>query len=385
MRLAGAQVLTAFKEGYDAITVTGIRAENLTVFLRRIDSVANPGESPTPSSAVITGRVRGFKPPRPLQPDEELEARVFVAQTSPVGGPPFGGAGDRTADTWRLRQDGASFRVHARPGLRAVYAVLGVVKGSDFEPYLLGLHRGIAASSTRVAEGRDVVLDMHLDVTAPLTVDGPMSVGGVPALHQVYAWLDLGAEGFIPHPHNWNAGTRLYSAIEGPGPSLTFPHFPRLDGTSFLFLDLLRGTTAYPQSLLYHRQPGALAQGVTLGPLLPLATFTTPAQGERFEGAVAWSEDGGAMPDVRQLVLTELGPTGGPRWTVVMPGGQAQVLMPAPALEVLRATLPEGAVLRAELTTSRVPRFQYDQWTYDTLSPATWTAYASARSELINP
>jgi hypothetical protein len=119
--------------------------------------------------------------------------------------------------------------------------------------------------------------------------------------------------------------------------------------------------------------------------MLPLATFTTPAGGSRFEGTVAWSEGAGATPDVRQLLLTELGPTGGPRWTVIMPGGQTQVSMPVPALEVLRATLPEGAVLRAEVTSSRVPRFQYDQWTYDTLSPATWTAYASTRSELINP
>jgi hypothetical protein len=68
-----------------------------------------------------------------------------------------------------------------------------------------------------------------------------------------------------------------------------------------------------------------------------------------------------------------------------MPGGQAQVSMTAPALDVLRATLPAGAVLRAELTTSRVPRFQYDQWTYDTLSPLAWTAYSLARSELIDP
>jgi hypothetical protein len=384
-RLAGAQTATAFKQGYDAITVTGIRAENLTVFLRRIDSAPNPGETPQSSSAVITGRVRGFKPPRPLLPDEQLEARVFVAQSSPLGGPPFDGTGDRTADTWKLRQEGASFRVHARPGFRAVYAVLGVVRDNDFEPYLLGLHRGIAASSTRVTEGQDVVLDMHQDVTAPLTVDGPISVGGVPAQHQVYAWLDLGAEGFVPHPDNWNAGTRLYSSVEGPGPRLTFPHFSRLDGANFLFLDLLRGTAAYPQSLLYHRQPGALAQGVTLGPMLPLATFSAPAPAGRFEGTVAWSESGGSAPDLRQLVLTELGPSGGPRWTVVMPGGQTQVSLPAPALEVLRASLPAGAVLRAEVTSSRVPRFQYDQWTYDTLSPAAWTAYASARSELINP
>ena len=35
----------------------------------------------------------------------------------------------------------------------------------------------------------DVVLDMHLDVAAPLTVDGPVIVSGQPALHQVYAFL----------------------------------------------------------------------------------------------------------------------------------------------------------------------------------------------------
>ncbi len=384
-RLAGAQMVTAFKEGYDAITVTGIRAENLTVFLRRLGSEANPGNPPVPPTAVITGRVHGFKPPRPLAPDEELEARVFVAQSSPAGGPPFAGVGDRTGDTWKLRQDGASFRVRAQPGLRAVYAVLGVVKGSDFEPCLLGIHRGIAASSTRVAEGKDVVLDMHLDVTAPLSLDGPISVGGAPALHEVYAWLELGSEGLIPHPANWGTGSRLFSSVTGPGPRLTFPFFPRLEGSSFLFLDLLRGTTAYPQSLLYHRQPGALAQGVTIGPMLPLATFVTPAPGARFEGTLGWRTEGGATPEVQQLILSVLGPTGGPRWTVVMPGGTTQVSMPAPALEVLRATLPAGAVLRAELISSRVPRFQYDHWTYDALSPVAWTAYALARSEMIDP
>jgi hypothetical protein len=178
---------------------------------------------------------------------------------------------------------------------------------------------------------------------------------------------------------------RLYSSVTGPGPQLTFTFFPRLEGSSFLFLDLLRGTTAYPQSLLYHRQPGALAEGAALGPMLPLATFSTPAPGERFAGTVGWSTEGGATPEVQQLILSELGPTGGPRWTVVMPGGPAQVSMPVPALDVLRATLPAGAVLRAELTTSRVPRFDYGHWTYDALSPVAWTAYALARSELIDP
>ena len=101
--------------------------------------------------------------------------------------------------------------------------VLGVVKDTDFEPYLLGIHRGISASNARAAEGQDVVLDMHLDVTVPLTVDGPVNVEDAPALHQVYAWLDLGSEGLVPLPANWGTGSRLYSSVVGPGPRLSVP------------------------------------------------------------------------------------------------------------------------------------------------------------------
>ncbi|MCY1019062.1 IPT/TIG domain-containing protein [Pyxidicoccus sp. MSG2] len=386
-RMVGVQVATVFKEGYDAVTVAGIRAENLTVFLRKLTSDGNPGNPPELPPAAITGRVRGFKPPRPLGPNEVLEARIFVAQPSPTSGPPFAGPGDRRADTWRVREDGGAFQVHSQPGLRAVYAVLGVLKDEvDFEPYLLGVRRGIAASSTRVAQGQDVVLDMHLDVTASLTVDGPISVSGQPALHQVYVWLDLGAEGLVPHPHNWGTGTRFFSIIEGPGPRLTFPGLPRLDGASLLFLDLLRGTTTYPQSLLYHRQPGDPAQGMTLGPLLPLPTFAAPPSGQCFTGEVAWSSaPSSTEPDLQRLTLTALGEGSGIRWTAILPAGETHVTLPAPALELLRAGLSEGTRLRADLSMARVPRFEYAQWTYDTLSPATWTAYVLSRSEVFDP
>ncbi|WP_241759652.1 IPT/TIG domain-containing protein [Pyxidicoccus parkwayensis] len=385
--MVGAQVATAFKDGYDAVTVAGIRAENLTVYLRKLTSDSNPGNPPDLPPATIVGRVRGFKPPRPLAPNEVLEARVFVAQPSPTSGPPFVGPGDRRADTWRVRAEGGTFQVHTQPGLRAVYAVLGVLKDEvNFEPYLLGVRRGIAASSTRVAEGQDVVLDMHLDVAAPLTVDGPITVSGQPAQHQVYAWLDLGAEGLVPHPHNWGTGTRFFSTIEGPGPRLTFPGLPRVDGTSLLFLDLLRGTTTYPQSLLYHRQPGDPTQGMTLGPLLPLPIFTEPPSGQRFVGDVAWSTNISApVPDVQRLTLTAVGEGTGIRWTAILPGGATHVTLPQPALEVLRAGLPANTRLRADLSTARVPRFDYAQWTYDTLSPATWTAYVLGRSEVFDP
>ncbi|NTX02829.1 IPT/TIG domain-containing protein [Myxococcus sp. CA040A] len=386
-RMVGAQSVTVFKAGHDVVTVAGIRSENLTVYLRRLDSEGNPGNPPVPASARITGRVRGFKPPRPLQPGEVLEARVFVAQLSPASGPPFAGPGDRRAETWRIREEGGAYVVQAQPGLRAVYAVLGVLKDEvDFVPYLLGVRRGIAASGTRVSEGQDVVFDVHLDVAAPLSLAGPVIIAGEEALHQVYAWLDLGAEGLVPHPHNWGTGSRFFSSVEGPGPLLTFPQLPRVDGASLLFLDLLRGTTAYPQSVLYHRQPGALEAGVTLPPILPLPVFTEPARDARFTGAVAWTpSSSGATPDVQVLTLMAPGTTGGIRWTAVLPGGETRVTLPETALQALRAELPEGARLRADLSLARVPRFEYSQWTYDTLSTATWTAYVLGRSEVFDP
>ncbi|MCP3059142.1 IPT/TIG domain-containing protein [Myxococcus sp. K38C18041901] len=385
--IAGAQVVTVFKPGHDMVTVAGIRSENLTVYLRRLDSEGNPGNPPVPATARISGRVRGFKPPRPLGPNEVLEARVFVAQPSPASGPPFAGTGDRRAETWRVREDGGPFLVLAQPGLRAVYAVLGVLRdGVDFEPYLLGIRRGVAVSGARAAENQDVVFDMHLDVTVPLNVDGPLVIAGEEARHQVYAWLDLGAEGVVPHPHNWGTGTRLYTSIEGPGPRLTYPQLPHVDGANLLFLDLLRGSTAYPQGLLYHRQPGALGGGVTLAPMLPLPVFTQP--GTRFEGTVAWTptpSTSTSTPEVQLLTLLAPGTEGGIRWTVVLPGGQTQVTLPGPALDALRAELPEGARLRADLSLARVPRFEYSQWTYDALSTATWTAYVLGRSEVFDP
>ena len=265
---------------------------------------------------------------------------------------------------------GASSAFTPEPGLRAVYAVLGVVRDTDFEPYLLGIHRGISASSTRVAEGTGRGARHAPGRHLPAHRRWPDRAWRiVTALHQVYAWLDLGSEGLIPHPANWGTGSRLFSSVWGPGPRLTFPFFPRLEGSSFLFLNLLRGTTAYPQSLLYHRQPGSAGRRCGARSHAAAGHLRHSDAGTRFEGTLAGARRGVprrrcSSSSSRSWGLRE-GRAG--RWSCR--AEPPQVSMPAPALDVLRATLPAGAVLRAELTTSRVPRFQYDHWTYDALSP----------------
>jgi len=79
-----------FKEGYSSTTVTSVSAENLTVFITRVGG-GEPSSGPPPAgtpASLISGRVTGFKAPRPLQPGERLEARVFVSVPSPFWSAP---------------------------------------------------------------------------------------------------------------------------------------------------------------------------------------------------------------------------------------------------------------------------------------------------------
>ncbi|MCC7186985.1 MAG: IPT/TIG domain-containing protein, partial [Acidobacteria bacterium] len=301
--LVKAQVVTAFKEGFELVTVTEVNAENLTVFMARTGggepSSGQPPPPPPPSQ--ISGRVTGFKSPRPLMSGETLEARVFVAQTSLFASAPFRGAPTRRGETWRLQQDGQSYLVLTGAGLRAVYAVLGILgDNDDFLPIAMGVKRGISASPESPALNQDIVLDMQLDLTVPITIDGaltfpssnPLGGGRTPGLNRVYAWLDLGAEGFIPNALNWAAGTSGESAVSGTGTSLSFPFFPQLDGSNFIFMSETEGPQVYPVSYYFRRQPGPMAPGVTIGPLLPGPQLREPLG--VFNGRISWTLEGSA-------------------------------------------------------------------------------------------
>ncbi|MGQ0505198.1 MAG: IPT/TIG domain-containing protein [Myxococcaceae bacterium] len=269
--LVKAQIVTVFKEGYETATVTSVNAENLTVFITRTGGDGDPSPATGGLEAsVISGTVSGFKPPRPLASDEVLEARVFVSQRSVYEGPPYYTPSFQ-GFTWVLSQDGGKFTLYTRAGLWAVYAVLGVKNKTafTFTPYVWGIKRGVTTSPDAPASDVVVTLDTLLDMNIPITVDNPLNIDGSAATNAVYAWLDLGAEGLIPNPTNWDTGTRGISGVLTPNPTFSFPTFPRLDGSNFLFLNVASGLGGSPQSLYYRRQPGDLTQGLTIGPMLP--------------------------------------------------------------------------------------------------------------------
>jgi hypothetical protein len=385
------QTVTAFKQGYENATVTSVSAENLTVFIARTSGDGDPSPPPPPSPAsVISGKVTGFKAPRPLGPNETLEARVFIAQRSLFSGAPFAPPPDRFGQKWQVREDGGEYLLFSGAGLRATYAVLGVWNGQtrSFEPYLMGIRRGITVTSDQPATDENIVLDMHLDQAVSVTVDSPISFGGSPAPNELYAWLDLGAEGFIPNPHNWSVargigavgpGSGDASSIVSTSASLSFPSFPQLDGSNFIFMNLSLHPSGLPQSVFFRRQPGDLSQtGVTIGPMLPTPTFLSPAG--TFTGMIQWAADPGPAPDIHNVLIVRSTMFGDVTvWSIVLPGSETQLVLPPTAVEKLREE-EAGNKLFVQIFSSRSPKFSYNQWTYDALSGVTWSSFTIAES-----
>ena len=388
--LVKAQTVTVWKDGFESVTVTAVTSENLTVFVGRTGGGGSPGPPPpgVPPS-LISGRVTGFKPPYALNSNESLEARVFVTQTSLYDGPPYAGAPSHTGEKWLVVQEAGEYLLYSRAGLRATYAVLGVKnkQTGEFAPYLMGICRGITTSPDNPAVNQDIVLDMHLDGVTPITIDSPIEIDGpgFPALNSVYAWLDLGAEGFVPNPNNWGTGTTGASSVASTLPQLSFPSFPQLDGSNFVFLNYAAGAGTYPVSYYFRRQPGNLAAGLTIGPMLPTPVFSEPSAALGFDGTISWDVAPGPTPDIHEVLIlkpTMMGTV--TLWTMMLPGSETRVVVPQPAVQQMLVT-EAGNSLFAAVLSSRSPKFDYAQWPYDSLSEVTWSSYTIAVSEAFVP
>jgi hypothetical protein len=387
--LVKAQTVTVFKDNYESATVTAVNAENLTVFIAQTGG-GDPSPSPPPPGvppSTISGRVTGFKAPRALLTGESLEARVFVAQTSLYGGAPFRGPPSRSMEKWQVVTDGGEYLVFTGAGLRAVYAIFGIANRglNSFTPYLMGIHRGITTSPDVPATNQNIVLDTYLDLTVPITIDSPLTIAGNAATNTVYAWLDLGAEGFVPNPNNWATGMGVLSSCSGTGSSLTFAGFPHLDGSNFIFLNLALGAAQTdPYSLYFRRQPGDMSMGVTIGPMLPPPEMVKPLGGQ-FDGTVQWTLPPGPTADILQVNI-DIDTLAGPvtLWSIVLPGTETQVVLPQPAVQKLRNE-QMGNSLYVEILASRSPKFSYNQWTYDTLSGVSWSSFTVTDSPPFSP
>lgn len=382
--LVKAQTVTVFKEDYLTFTVARQESRNLTVFLSYTGDagggVGPPGFSTGSQAAIISGRVTGFKLPRPLRSGETAVAEVWVAPSSVYSTPPTGWmaspqARDARGERWRITQDGGTYSVFASKGLRAVYAVFGILehRTQKFTPVLLGVRRGVMADSAEPAVDKDIVLDVHLDASVPITVESaPMNEPMLrPALNETYAWLELGGEGVIP-----------LGKATSEEPQLVLSGLPRLDGSNFVFLNRSSRFGGTPESHCFRKQLGDLSAGVTIGPMLGLLRIVEPGLGRSFSGTISWSLGQGPPADLARLTLSYMSATNySTLWQVVLPGAETSVSLPPNVMEILEAG-GENGKLFLSFTAVRAPRFDYHHWSYSHFSLTSWTCWTSGSAEL---
>lgn len=328
---------------------------------------ANPGDNDE-RGVIVAGRVWGFKLPggRVLGPSEQEVAFVRISVPSVYHAPPWAGS---LGPQFMVARDGGSFAFEfASARYMAVYAVYGILNNdtAEFEPLLMGVRRGVNPTTGGDITSADIVLDMHLNKTVPVTVDNPPVLAMARGSSEIFAYMDLGLEGVIP----------LGSALTDDEPThATLEHLPAVSGENVIFHlwgGLIPGTV--PLTATFRRQAGDITQGVTMGPLMGLTRMVQPTG--QFQGTIEWLHEAGPEPEVAQVQIDEptlAGPI--PQWHMVVPGSERRITVPPSVLQRLRNKYPPGTTLQLTLITAREPRFSYDQWNYTNLDVPAFTSF----------
>jgi hypothetical protein len=362
--------ITGSKPQFAAATIARIDARNVTLFMEMNDGEpSTPETPPLPEPATFSGRVCGFKlpPGTKLASGQRLEAHVYMSARYVYAVPPFRALPNPVV----VSSDCGGFKVSTRAYRTfAFYAEFGIMDSNTsppiFKPLIMGIKRGLEASPGKKQEGIDIVLDMHRDVSFPVNID-QTALLGESIMNTVYSYLDLGGEGIVPLAEQQSTNT-----------TFPFENHPRVGGEGLILLnfaaiyDARTGGIAPPFSLFYRRQYGELSAGVTVGPMLAFTRATLPAEGALFTGSLAWSFLAGPRPDLQQLSIDQpMGLTTKPIWSVVLPGAEQSVSVPASAM----STFPPNEVLEWLLITAKAPRFDFNQFSYQQLGVNEWTAF----------
>ncbi len=367
---------------------------------------------------VISGNVYGFKPPAniTLTGTQDFEVHVGLLQPTVYDFEPFNvGVTEVVIPADGVESGTFAFELDQGQLDVSLYAKYGIKDSSTgiFTPILLGVTRGISVDPTHPATGISIILDTHLDQSAPIEVQNELSQppgsipnldgGGVtsngnPVLYDTFSYLDLGQDGVVP-----------LSDVISPSQNVTLGSLPPVQGNGVLFLTqafqnpplgqtFTDPTQRTPFSVFFRQVEGDFTQGVQIGPLLPFVQPLHPLPGAALDGTFEWSFAGSTpavgVPDLTeiQLVYVIVYTIGGqtfqtgaePLWTIVVPGSQTQVQVPAALLAQIVAGVPQSqpgfeVFLLWVIDTAQAPRFNYSFFSYTDLSPESWTSFQSTQ------
>lgn len=217
--LVGPVTVTAAAAGFETAMFVEFDAQNISIFLRR---PPEPFNGPPPPGAQ-TGRIYGHvvfgdatslgSPywdlvPEPRTPTERKRLYVTTTARNPFNTPY---APTRFID-YEYDPDVIAweFEVWARPSATALVAIAGLydperdpsgVGTTGFEPFAMGVTRGILVGPGENVLGTDVVVNVPLDSALHVELDNPPALNTPgfdgPQYYKIRPFIDLGGEGAI--------------------------------------------------------------------------------------------------------------------------------------------------------------------------------------------
>jgi len=402
--LAGPIRTTAAAEGYETGSFVDYDARDITILLRRPPEPAPPGTlPPAPQSAHILGHIvfgdaTGLGSPvwnLVPEPRSATEVkRIYVSTTArSLFSSSFGGVVvdyegyDPGKTAWE-------FNILARPSATAVVAMAGLYDTTtdSFEPFAMGVARGVLVGPGETVIGVDVVVNIPLDTALLVNLDNPPALDtpgwSGPIEYTIRPFIDLGGEGSIimnthglptPAPPALRPGTFRF---DDGDQSILLPAMAPLTGAladaSYSFIvGAYSESGNSPYSVRIERGVTGISTPITIGDFLGTPRPLDPAPNQVASGLALEIEN-------------EAPATGAPTFHLHMFSDDAgnQLLRMFTRGTVLRAPLPnllgKGVpVFPTDTDVSwtfysiQIPDLSFDDFTYRQLRADYWSAYAA--------
>lgn len=405
--------VTAAAEGYETSMFVDYDAANITIFLRK---PPEPFNGPPPPAAQ-TGHIYGHvlfgdatqlgSPhwdivPEPRTPTERK--RLYVTTTSRnMFSRPYGPT--RFID-YEYNENIVAWEFDAwtRPAATALVAIAGLYDperdpsgtgSTGFEPFAMGVTRGVLVGPGETVLGVDIVVNIPLDAALNIQLDEPTALDSPgwegPSYHKVRPFIDLGGEGVIlmnkngmltppspeqrPNHYRFESGadaillggmSPLIGAVSDASYGFIIGSYSEVDTNPFS-VRVVRGFSDISEPIVIDEfigTPRALDPGPeTLGSDMALSYENeAPAQGKAtFHLHLLTSTEGDQLARVF---------TRGNVWQVPLPNLEFAGL----------PTIPKDQDVSWTMWSIRLNGTTFDQFTYRQLSSLYWEAYAADSS-----
>lgn len=407
--LEGPVTVHATATGFEVATFACFDATNLTIWLRSPPPPPQPGQ--VGSTGPVDGEIHGHvmfgdatglgTPVWDLVPEPRTateKKRIYVTTSAPsmFSSPraplaPIDYVFDEDTVAWE-------FSVNSRPGAYAVVALAGLYDPAQdpagdgvhgFQPFAMGVTRGVLVGPGESVTNVDVVVNIPLDAAAHVVLDDPPPLNtpgwAGPNAYAIKGVMDLGGDGAIMFGRH---GLPFVEDLPPPGqvdlpPGVTDaliehapPRFGTIGNASYTFQVGAFTTGNSPYSIRIERgipNLGAVEIGDFVGVPRPL----DPApDGVATDRHVVFENENESHPATFHL-HSLITPTGLPVWRAITCGPLHDVDLPDLTPGGFPAWLPSGQELIWTMYSIDAVGNDYSQFTYRWLGATYWTGYAA--------